>query len=117
MSENITDEFSRLAGKAEEYVQTQIDLLNLQAAQKSSSVLSAIMAKVILFSILFFAFIFLSFSLVYVIAEFTGKTYLGYFAVTGFYLLVAFILHLNEYKWLRKPFMNAIIKHYFNHDK
>jgi hypothetical protein len=38
-----------------------------------------------------------------------GKTYYGFFLVSGFYLLAGIIVYSNREKWIKEPVSDAVI--------
>jgi hypothetical protein len=39
-----------------------------------------------------------------------GKSYYGFFVLTGFYLIIGTLFYLFRNKWIREPISNVIIK-------
>ncbi|MBK8846213.1 MAG: phage holin family protein [Bacteroidetes bacterium] len=111
------EKIEHLIEHAEEYINTRQELLKLIVAEKTSTVLSSVMSNLIISFIFFFVFVFASFGLAYFIAEYIGKTYLGFIATAGIYFVIGLLLHWNREKLLRTPFMNSIIKNYFKDEQ
>ena len=40
----------------------------------------------------------------------------GFFVVTGIYLVIGSLLYIYRNKWLRKPFLNIIIKNLYDNE-
>jgi hypothetical protein len=99
---------------AQEYLETQVELLKVQAAEKLSALLSNIIAYLVLVFFLLFFLLFASAGLAWVISAWIGKTYAGFFIVGGFYLLIGLIIFKSKEGLLRKPLRNAIIRQLFN---
>ena len=114
--ENLEIKFTRLTEHVEDYFKTREELAKLTAAEKSSVILSELLTFTIILFAFSIVFLFLSFAAAYMIAEYSGKTYLGFIYVTGFYLLLGILLLVNRKKWLRNPVMNSIIKNFFKRD-
>ena len=102
-----------LRNTALDYIDTQMKLLKIQAAQKVSTLLSTLAAYLILFFFLVFFLLFASIAGAYVLSDMTGKPYAGFLIVSGIYLIIGFAVFLGREKLLRKPFLNAIIRQLF----
>ena len=111
--ENLKNKIDNLVEDAESYLKTREELTKLIAAEKSSRIASELFAGIIIAFVFLTVFLFLSFSLAYIIAEYTGKIYYGFAAVTLMYLLTGILLYANREKWLKVPMMNSMIKSFF----
>jgi hypothetical protein len=103
-----------LLDNASDYLETRVELLKLQAIDKSSDITSSIVSRITIFIILIFAVFILNMGLAMWIGELLGKTYLGFFVVAGFYGLLALLLHLFRRSWLKEPVSTMIIKKMLN---
>ena len=112
--ENIKHKVDGLIDDVENYFKTKEELTKLIAAEKSSRIASEMFSGIIIFFIFLTVFLFLSFSLAYLIAEYTGKLYIGFASVTFVYLLSGFLLYANRERWLKVPMINSMIKSFFN---
>jgi hypothetical protein len=112
--------FSRveeLADNAKEYVNTRIESVKLDAAEKSSVLIANGVARVVV-AIVFIFFIGLaSIALSLVLGEWIGKLWAGFLAVACFYLLIGIIIWIAREKLIRVPVMNALIQQLFKHDE
>lgn len=112
--ENQSPSFTSLFENAGSYIETRIDLLKLQAINKSSDVTSSLVSRIAILLILAFALFIFNIGLALWIGVLLGKTYLGFFVVAGFYALVALLLHFFRYSWIKEPLSSAIIKKMLN---
>jgi len=112
--ENQPHTFETLLDNAKEYMETRVELLKLQAIHKSSDVTSSLVSRVTIFLIIIFAVFLLNMGLAFWIGELLGKVYLGFFVVTGFYVLIAALLHIFKDSWLKEPVSSMIIKKMLN---
>lgn len=98
--------------KAEQYAKTTVALYRLKVIDKASDVFASVASRMVifLFSILFIILMTLGFALY--IGDVLGKTYYGFFAVGGLYLLVSILLIANR-KTLESLFNNYIINEIF----
>lgn len=112
--ENQPNTFGALFENAGDYLETRLDLLKLQAINKSSDVTSSIVSGITIVLIISFAVFILNIGLALWIGELMGKVYLGFFVVAGFYALLAVVLHLFRNAWLKEPVSSMIIKKMLN---
>lgn len=112
--ENQPITFGSLFEKAGDYLETRLDLLKLQAINKSSDVTSSIVSRIAILLIISFAIFILNIGLALWIGEWLGKVYLGFFVLAGFYGLIAIIMHLFRRTWLKEPVSTMIIKKMLN---
>ena len=98
-----------LIEKGEQYGKTTIELLKLKTLDKSADVASTLIswAIVIVFAVLFF--LILNIGLALWIGEIMGKSYYGFFAVAGFYALLAIIFGIFREQFVKNPINNSII--------
>jgi hypothetical protein len=115
--DNLFSKVEDLAGNIREYVDTRIDALKLNAAEKSSKVIAnGVAAIVAAVFVLFFAGLG-SIALSLVVGIWIGKTWTGFLVVGGFYLLLSIIIWAARGKLIRMPVMNAIIQQLFQEDE
>jgi len=99
-----------LVDHAESYTKTTFELYKLKLLDKVSTILTSLvshLAVVIAFTLFV---IVLSIGVALWLGALLGKSYYGFFAVAGFYLIAAIVLHFFLRKWLRNPVANMIIK-------
>lgn len=107
--ENNTSTIEMLFGRAEEYTRTTVELLKLQAVDKAADVVSSLLSRIIVsIVIVLFAFL-VNIGLSIWVGELLGKVYFGFLVVSGFYLLIAFILYIVRDKVLKTPIRDFII--------
>ncbi|MFZ4542990.1 MAG: phage holin family protein [Saprospiraceae bacterium] len=108
--ENSSSSFERLARHIESYVRTSIELAKLKlVAAVSRAATNFIAALSLVIPIILFTIIF-NLGIAFWLGELLGKVYYGFFALAGFYLLLAIILKFTFKKWLRKSISTYIIK-------
>jgi uncharacterized RDD family membrane protein YckC len=100
-----------------EYVNNRIASVKLQAAEKSSKVLSNIIAASIVGGIMLLFTIFLGVGAAYLLSEWIGTTYSGFLIVAGVYLLLALVIWMSKEKILRIPIMNKILQEMFKDEE
>ena len=97
-----------------DYVETRIELLRLRAVDKSSDITSSIISGLAVFIIGIFAFLFVNIGLALWIGELLDRTYLGFFILTAFYVLVAVLIHAFKKTWIKDPVTTMLIKKMLN---
>lgn len=108
------NDFDELADHVEEYIETKIELIKLQAVEKSSTMLGSLAAGLIVLLFALTALVFASFSLAYALSEWIGVLYSGFAIVACMYLLLALLFYVNRTKWIIKPFQESFIENYFD---
>lgn len=96
--------------KASDYLETNVELIKLKTTEKSSDIISEIISKVILIAIISIFVIMLNIGLGLFLGELFGKSYYGFFVLTGFYGIVGILCYLFKDKWIEEPVSNVIIK-------
>jgi len=112
MSEIFT-KVENLAAHVREYVNTKIDTVKLNAADKSSRILSNLIAGITV-SVVFLLFIvFVSIAAALALSAWLEKSYIGFLIIAAFYLLAGIIVLKFKERLIRIPIMNAILKQLF----
>jgi len=98
-----------LIEKGEQYGKTTIELLKLKTLDKSADVASNLVSWLIVVVIAVLFFLILNIGVALWIGEMLGKSYYGFFAVSGFYLLFALIFGIFRKQLIKKPLNESII--------
>lgn len=101
--------FEPLFEKVKEYINTTIELTKLKTIDKVSEVISALAVRMGIILLLSFFFLFINIGLACWIGELTGRIYVGFFIISGFYLLLS-IIGLLLYKTLKRNLADTIIE-------
>ena len=98
-----------LIEKGEQYGKTTLELLKLKTLDKSADVVSNLVSWliVVIFAVLFF--LILNIGIALWLGELLGKSYYGYFVVSGFYALLAILFGIFRKQWIKNPVNNSII--------
>lgn len=99
-----------LVKKIEDYVQTNIEIAKLQAIDKLATFVSHLFAKIIIFVIVLMVFVMINIGVALCIGECMNMSYIGFFIVACFYILLALILHFFRKPLIKDPILNSIIK-------
>jgi hypothetical protein len=105
-----------LAAHVKDYVNVRIDLVKLNAAEKTSSVMANLIAGTVVAVVFFLFFLFVNFSIAYALGEWVGKTWAGFLIVAAFYLVAAIIVWMARGRLIRMPIMNSMIELLFKND-
>jgi phosphoglycerol transferase MdoB-like AlkP superfamily enzyme len=114
MSDNATP-IEMLFEKSEDYSKTTIELLKLNAIDKSADVISSLAAQLTIFIVAALFTLIINIGIALWIGELVGKSYFGFFIVAGFYALVAILLYAFRNQWIKSPLMNSIIIQLLKH--
>ena len=99
-----------------EYVNTRIEIIKLNAAEKISGIVANLLTVVIVTVIFLFFIGLASIGLAIVIGEWIGKAWAGFFIVSSLYLLVGIVLWTARKRIFQMPVMNALIQQIFKND-
>jgi len=106
---NLTQTIESLFERAADYKATTHELIKLKVVDKSASVISTLVAQIIIaIAVSLFALL-LNIGLALWIGQNLGKSYYGFFIVSGFYGLFAYIIFVFRNKWIKVPLNNSII--------
>jgi len=93
-----------------EYGKTSLELVKLNALEKTADVISSVIPYIVAFVIFAFAMVFLNVGLALWLGEILGEIFYGFLVIAAFYCIVAIIFHFFMRKWLKKLISNYIIK-------
>lgn len=99
-----------LIEKGEQYGKTTFELLKLKTLDKSADVASNLISWliVVVFAVLFF--LILNIGIALWLGELLGKSYYGFFVVSGFYALLALVFGVFRKQLIKKPVNESIVK-------
>jgi len=99
-----------LFGKSKEYVDNRLELFKLKMVDKTSSVVSSIIAGLALFIVFFIFFVILNIGIALLIGDLVGKAYLGFLILAAIYGIVGLVLFLRRDKIVKTPVTGMIIR-------
>jgi hypothetical protein len=105
-----SDLIESLIEKGEQYGKTTLELLKLKTLDKSSDVASNLVSWLIVFVFAVLFFLILNIGVALWIGELLGKSYYGFFAVSGFYAVLALIFGIFRKQLVKEPLHNSIIE-------
>jgi len=106
-----------LADTIKEYVNTRIESVKLNAAEKSSRIIANVLAGMVVAVVFLFFIVFASVALSFGLGEWIGKTWAGFLIVACLYLLVGIVVWAARGRIIRLPVMNALIQQLFKNDE
>jgi hypothetical protein len=108
--ENSFEKWEGLTDHVKEYINTRVELTKLHLAEKTSMVISQLIAITVVALFFLFVLIFGSIAGAWALSNWIGKPYAGFLIVAGIYLVLGIIVWVARGKLLRYPIMNAIIR-------
>lgn len=108
--ENLATNIELLFEKAQDYTNTSIELLKLNAIDKTADIIASLTFTLVLGILVAIFSLFISISASLYIGEQIGEYYLGFLIVSGFYLVLAIVLFIFNDKIIKMPISNFIIK-------
>ena len=107
---------SDLADNIREYIETRIEIIKLETADSGASAVSSMVSWGVIIVIGFLSLLTLSVGASIGIGYMVDNFAIGFFIITGFYILVGLLLYAYRDKWLRKPLANTIIKNLYDNE-
>src|ERR1044071_1049495 len=87
--------------KAEDYGKTSIELLKLNAIDKTADVVSSLAVQMATFMVVALFTLVVNIGLALWIGDLLGKTYYGFFIVAGFYAIACALLYFFGQQWIK----------------
>ncbi|MBL0340990.1 MAG: phage holin family protein [Bacteroidetes bacterium] len=113
--DTIKNEMNDVVDDIKDFVNVSAELYKLKATEKGAAIASTAIINIILGVFASLVLVFISFAIAFGIAEMTGKIYLGFLIVAGFYALACFIILITKDKWLKSSLVDTIIKSIYSH--
>ncbi|MDE3249519.1 MAG: phage holin family protein [Bacteroidota bacterium] len=106
--------FETLFVKARDYAETRAELVKLKVADKTSETASEAVSVIAGLVLLLVFVLLLSVGLALLAGEWLGKTYYGFFAVSGLYGIIGLIVKANSGRLIKAPVSDFIVGKFFN---
>ncbi|MFG6686323.1 hypothetical protein ACGK9U_07065 [Mariniflexile sp. HNIBRBA6329] len=106
---NMAESIDMLYEKAKKYTEISAELLALKAVDKTADVLSSLTSIVLVVIVVAMFTLFVNIGLSLFIGNLLDEYYLGFFIVSGFYLILALVLYKFKDKLIETPVANLII--------
>jgi hypothetical protein len=104
-----TELIDELIEKGHQYGQTTFKLMKLKTLDKTSNVLSNVVSWLPALIMAFLFFFIFNIGVAIWLGDVLGKSYYGFFAVSGFYALLTLFFWLFRKPLLKNPIDNSII--------
>jgi hypothetical protein len=106
--ENIN--LKEMTGKLiKDYIKARTEGIITRVSDKASSVVSAMLAGLLLFLCLCCTVFFASFTAAFSFSNYLGKPYVGFLVVCGFYLLLGIIVWWQKDRLIKRPIMKVLM--------
>lgn len=107
--DSFTTNKDKLFEKVENYATTSVNLLKLNAVEKSADVISSLSHRIVLLLVVVMFTLFINVGVSMYIGKLLNEYYLGFFIVSTFYLLLAVFIYIFRNKFLKTPISNMVI--------
>lgn len=107
------EKIEELIDSMKNYTHATIELIKLETAQKTSSIIATLTSGFIIGLVLIFFAFFLSMGVCFYLSELFGNIYLGFGLVAGVYLLLGLVLIVARKSMLIRPIRDEIIREMF----
>ncbi|MFN7043603.1 MAG: hypothetical protein ACK4M1_00280 [Flavobacterium sp.] len=107
--DSFTTNKDKLFEKVENYATTSVNLLKLNAVEKSADVISSLSHRIVLLLVVAMFTLFINVGVSMYIGKLLNEYYLGFFIVSSFYLLFAVFIYIFRNKFLKTPISNMVI--------
>lgn len=109
MTDNTTP-IATLFERAEEYSKTTLNLLKLNAVDKSADLVSSLISRLAVMVTVVFSVLIISLGISLWLGKMLSDSSYGFFIVGGFYAVLAIFLQIFRQQWIKYPVSNSIIK-------
>lgn len=110
------EKIEELIDGVKSYAATNIEIVKLEVANRSSVLVSKLLSKLFLGIVIFLFVLFFSLGISLFLSELLENNYLGFGIVASFYLLLAIIFSLGRKILLERPIRESFIKELFSND-
>jgi hypothetical protein len=108
--DNLSAQVKHLIDQLKVYINLRIDYARLHVAEFLIRFFSGMVLWLVVFLFLFFVLVFGSFAFAYWFGEITGKLWLGFVIIAGFYVFLALMIFLLRQSIIVRPFTKLVIK-------
>jgi len=105
-----------LVERAEAYASISFELSKLRVVEQSIPVVTLMVSKLSVIAVMAFFAVLTSIGMALLLGELMGKSYFGFFAVGGFYLVLGILLQLFLGSWIRKSVSDLFISKFIQPD-
>jgi hypothetical protein len=116
MMEKVFAKAEEFTDHIKDYINTRIDLIKLQVAEKTSKIIAGFIAGIAVAIVFLMFFLFVNISIAYLLGEWIGKIWAGFLIVSGLYLFLGIFIWTTRNKLIRIPIMNKMIETLFKNE-
>jgi hypothetical protein len=99
----------QLFDKFENYTKTSIELVKLNAIDKTADVTSSLTSGIFISLVVSMFILFVNIGLSLYLGKILGDYYYGFFIVSGFYLFISIILYFFRHQLIKRPVSDAVL--------
>ena len=107
---SFTDQLAHLFDQVKIYLNLRLDYLKINIAEYLIRFFSGLVLWMVMFWFIFFVLVFGSFAFAYWFGERSGKMWLGFLIVMGFYLVLAITIFIARQSLIVRPFTRMIME-------
>lgn len=108
--ENIATNIEKLYEKAEKYSKTSLELVKLQTIDKTSDVISSLAVVISILLVVAIFTLFVNIGIGLWLGKLLNDYALGFFLVSGFYVVLGIIIYIFRIKLIKNPMDNLIVE-------
>jgi len=99
-----------LLERAIEYGKINYELVKLNVIDKTTNGISSFVPNTVVFLVLSSMLLFFNLGVAFLLGKILGEFFYGFFIVSAFYALVAFVMYFFLRKWVKRVFYDYMIK-------
>lgn len=109
MADNTTP-IATLIDRVQDYSKATIELLKINAIDKSAEVVSSLVSQLVFIITIALAFLIVNIGVALWVGKLLGDSFYGFFVIVGFYAILAILLHVFHHSLIKYPVSNSIIR-------
>jgi len=99
-----------LLERATEYGKINYELVKLKVIDKTTNGISTFVPNTVVLLVLSSVLLFLNLGIAFWLGKILGELFYGFFLVSAFYALIAFVMYFFLRKWVKRIFYDYLIK-------
>jgi hypothetical protein len=109
MDDNKATPVETLFEMASDYSKTTLELVKLNAIDKSADIVSSLAAQLVIAIVVAMFVLMVNMGIALWIGELLGKSYYGFFVVAGCYTVIVMLIYAFRYPLIKIPVSNFVI--------
>ncbi|HSQ45520.1 MAG TPA: hypothetical protein VLM44_01240 [Lutibacter sp.] len=105
-----TTPLATLIDRAQDYSNSTIELLKINAIDKSAEVVSSLVSQLVFIITIALSFLIVNIGIALWVGKLLGDSFYGFFVIGGFYVIIAILLHVFRSSLIKYPVSNSIIR-------